>query len=532
MIQVTRWKIIVVSLALVFGVLFTLPNLLTAQQRAALPGFLPHQTLHLGLDLQGGVRLLYEVDTKALKKERLTALVEDIRKKLNDDQIGASEPSIDGDIVRVQISDPSKVDQALSTLQSLSQPLPTNPGIRDFTIAKGPSNTIEFSMPDQAAAAEAAGAVKQSIEIIRKRIDKQGTKAPTITTQGLTRIVIEAPGESDPEDLKNRIGKTAKLTFQMVDETASIEDAQAGHVPPGSVLLPEDNPREPFIVVKKRVQVSGEDLTNAFFTQDEYNRPAVGFRFNAKGAERFANVTTNNVDKRFAVVLDNRVISAPTIQTPITGGNGIITGNFTAESATELGDLLKSGSLPAPLVVLQQQTVSATLGDDAIQAGEISVVVGFAAIVVFMMLSYGGLFGGVSVLGLVLNGLLSLAFLSFSQATLTLPGIAGLILTLAVAVDANVLIYERTREEARAGRVPIAAADAGYSRAIITIIDANLTTLAAAVIMLFFGAGPVRGFAWTLSIGVFTSVFSAVMVSQVLLGLWFQWARPKRLPIL
>ncbi|HWE46821.1 MAG TPA: protein translocase subunit SecD [Caulobacteraceae bacterium] len=534
MIQVTRWKVIILSLALVFGVLFTLPNFLTPSQRDALPGFLPHATLHLGLDLQGGSQLLFQVDQPALKKAHLTALVEDIRKKLQDAQIGATEPAVDGDIVRVGITDPSKVDQAMATLQDLAQPLQSAPGTREFLISKN-GNSIVFTMPDQALKAETIAAVKQSIEIIRKRIDKTGTKAPNIVPQGLDRILIEAPGESDPEELKRLIGKTAKLTFQMVDLTASPEDVQAGTIPapPGTVLLPLDgDPRANWVLVRKRVLVSGEDLTNAFLSHDDYNKPAIGFRFNAKGAAKFADVTMNNIGKPFAIVLDNRVISDPRIDSAITGGNGIITGNFTADSASELADLLKSGSLPAKLDVIQQETVGSLLGKEAIKAGEISIAIGFVAIVIFMLLSYGGLFGGVSVLGLVLNGLLSLAFLSFTQATLTLPGIAGLILTLAVAVDANVLIYERTREEARAGRSPMAAADAGYSRALITIIDANLTTLVAALIMLALGSGPVRGFAWTLSIGVFTSVFSAVMVSQLLLGLWFRWSRPKKLPIL
>ena len=533
MIQVTRWKVVIVSLALVFGVLFTLPNFLTQAQRDAMPGFLPHATLHLGLDLQGGSQLLYQVDAVGLKKEKLTALVEDVRKKLQDAQIGATEPAVDGDVVRVGISDPTNVDRAMAALSDLSQPLVNAPGTRDFLISKSGSSIV-FTMPDQALKAETASAVQQSIEIIRKRIDKTGTQAPNIVSQGLNRILIEAPGESDPEDLKSRIGKTAKLTFQMVDQSVTAEDAQNGNVPPGSLLLPsDDTAREPYgVLVKKRVLVSGEDLTNAFATHDDYNHPAIGFRFDGKGSTKFANVTMNNVGKPFAIVLDGRVLSDPTIINAITNGNGIITGNFTADSATELSDLLKSGSLPAPLTVIQEETIGPLLGKAAIEAGEISIAIGFAAIVAFMLLSYGGLFGGVSVLGLVLNGLLSLAFLSFTQATLTLPGIAGLILTLAVAVDANVLIYERTREEARAGRSPMAAADAGYSRALITIVDANLTTLTAALIMLALGSGPVRGFAWTLSIGVFTSVFSAVMVSQLLLGLWFRWTKPKTLPIL
>ena len=501
MIQVTRWKVILISLALVFGILFTLPNFLTEEQRVARPGFMPHATLHLGLDLQGGSQLTYQVNGPELKKERLTALVEDVRKKLQDAQIGATEPAVDGDLVRVGISDPTQVDHALQTLQDLSQPVSGSAGVRDFLIAKGPGNSIVFTMPAAALKAETIAAVQQSIEIIRKRIDKTGVQSPNIVSQGLDRILIEAPGESNPEDLKSRIGQTAKLSFQMVDTSVSPEDVQSGAIPapPGTVLLKSDDAREPYLLVRRRVLVSGQDLTNAFLDHDQYNNPAIGMRFNARGAAQFADVTLNNQGKRFAIVLDNRVIEAPNIETPITNGQGQITSRtFTVDQVTELADLLKSGSLPAPLTEIEQETVGALLGQAAIRAGEISIAIGFAAIVVFMFLSYGGLFGGVSVLGLVLNGLLSLAFLSFTQATLTLPGIAGLILTLAVAVDANVLIYERTREEARAGRSPMAAADAGYSRALITIIDANLTTLTAALIMLALGSGPVRGFAWTL----------------------------------
>jgi preprotein translocase subunit SecD len=534
MIQVTRWKIIVVSLAVLFGVLFTLPNLLTPAQLKQLPGFLPHQTLHLGLDLQGGSYLMYEVDMKALKKERLTSLTEDVRKKLNDENIGAAEPVIDGDAVRVQITDPTKTGQALSALTTLSQPLADSPTVREFLVAPGPNNTVVFTMPDQAVKAEGVAAVKRSIGIILKRIDKSGARQPSVVSQGLTRIVIEAPGESDPEKIKELVGRTAHLTFQMVDQSMSVEEAQATHAPPGSIVLPLDDKNSPakFILVKKRVVVSGDDLTDAHYELDpEKNQPAIAFSFNGKGSEKFGNATLVNVGKPFAIILDDRVLEAPNIQTPIMNGHGQITGSFTPESASELAELLRNGALPARLIVQEQRTVGPGLGAEAVQAGEISVAIGAVLIVAFVMLSYGGLFGGVSVIGLVVNGLMMLGALSLTQATLTLPGIAGLILTLAVAVDANVLIYERMREEARAGRPPMSAADHGFSRAIITIIDANLTTLTAAVIMLWFGAGPVRGFAWTLSIGVFTSVFSAVMVSQVLLGLWLKFARPKKLPI-
>jgi len=346
------------------------------------------------------------------------------------------------------------------------------------------------------------------------------------------RIVLQAPGDNDPEALRRVIGQTAKLTFQMVDETVSPEQAQASGPPPGSVVLPQPNrPSEPFVVVKRRVLVSGEDLSAAYLDYNQQNQPAVGFRFNSNGARRFGDATARNVGKRFAVVLDGKVISAPVINQAIPGGQGIIEGGFTVESATELANLLEGGALPAPLKVEEQRTVGAELGQDAIDQGTVSLIVALICVLVFMVLSYGFTFGGISVLALLLNGLMIIAAMTMIGASLSLPGIAGLILTLAVAVDANVLIYERMRDEARAGRPPIVAMDAGFSRAMETILDANLTTLLAAAIMFFFGAGPVRGFAWTLAIGVFTSVFTAVLVTQVLLALWFRTFRPKKLPI-
>jgi protein-export membrane protein SecD len=301
-------------------------------------------------------------------------------------------------------------------------------------------------------------------------------------------------------------------------------------VPPGSVLLPGAAGAAPE-VVRRRVLVSGENLVRAAVGYDENNRPAVDFRFDGTGARRFGTATTQNVGKRFAIVLDNEIISAPTIINPITGGSGQITGGFDVAGAQDLVALLRGGSLPAPLNVEEQRTVGAELGQDAIEAGRISTIVAFLSVLAFMVLAYGFLFGGISVLALVINGLLIVAAMSLTGAALTLPGIAGLILTLAVAVDANVLIYERMREEVRAGRSAMAAMDAGFSRAMVTILDANITTLVAALIMFQFGSGPVRGFAWTLTIGVFTSVFTAVLVTQIALAWWFRAARPKTLPI-
>lgn len=532
MMTLSRWKVIAVVAAAIFALLFSLPNVLSPEAREALPAPF-RQTLNLGLDLQGGSHLLLEVDTAALRVERLTNLTEDVRTTLRNEEIAFSNLGEANGVISVTITDPAQADAAARALRTnIGSPLVGAPGGRDVAIDRdGARLTARFV--DEAMAAEASRAVEQSIEIIRRRVDELGTREPTIIRQGADRIVVQAPGESDPEQLRNVIGQTAKLTFQMVDETADLAAAMEGRVPPGSEVLPnEDGTGAPVIVVRRRALVSGEMLTDA---QQEFDpqtgEAVVAFRFNSDGARRFGDVTSRNIGKRFAIVLDGKVISAPVIQSAITGGRGQITGNFTPETANQLAVLLRAGALPAPLTVEEQRTVGAELGADAVRAGQVSTAIGFVAILVFMVLSYGLLFGGISVVALLINGALILALMSVFQATLTLPGIAGLILTLAVAVDANVLIYERMRDEIRAGRSAIAAMDAGFSRAMSAIIDANVTTILAALIMFQFGSGPVRGFAWTLSIGVLTSVFTAVLVTQVLLALWFRTARPKTLPI-
>jgi preprotein translocase subunit SecD len=529
MLTLSRWKIALVLGSLLFGLLFTLPNVLPRAARAQLPGWLPHQTLNLGLDLQGGSYLLLEVDTAALKKERLTNLTEDVRTRLRAEQIEFTELGVVVDRVTVRITDPTQVDRAYSILNgALGERLIT--GGRDITVKTTPSQHIEIAFVPQASAAAARDAVTRSIEIIRKRIDALGTKEPIITQQGSDRIVVQAPGESDPEKLKAVIGKTAKLTFQMVDTAVPPEDVAAARIPPDDEMLPSDDRYAPAYVVKKRSVVTGEMLTNATGAHDENNSPAVAFSFNGQGSRRFGEVTSQNLGKPFAIVLDKRVISAPTIRSAITAGNGQITGNFTEESAHDLALLLKSGALPAPLNVVEQHTVGAELGADAVRAGQISILIGAVLIFAFIVLAYG-LFGTFAAAALIVNGLIIVGAMSLTQATLTLPGIAGLVLTLAVAVDANVLIYERMRDEVRGGRAAMSAADSGFRRAIVTIIDANVTTLVAAIIMFQFGSGPVKGFAWTLFIGVISSVFTAVLITQVLIGWWFRAFRPKSLPI-
>ena len=531
MITVSRWRVILVVLAALYGILFTLPNVLPASVRDSLPAFLPKQTLNLGLDLQGGSYLLYEVDTAALRTEQLTNLVEDTRTTLREAEIDFTGLGVVNGEVNARINDPAKVEEAAKLLrQSVGTALAGVAGGRDVTVGIAPDQRIRVAYVAQALDAQAAKAVEQSIEVIRRRIDELGTKEPDIRRQGTNRISIAAPGESDPQKLKDIVGQTAKLTFQMVDETADIAQAQQGRLPPGTMLMPGDD-FQPFYVVKRRALVTGEMLTDAQGSFDQRTgRPVVTFRFNGMGARRFADATAQNVGKRFAIVLDNKVISAPNINEPITGGSGQISGNFTTESANNLAILLRAGALPAPLTVQEQQTVSAELGADAIRAGAISLIIGGLAIIVFIVLAYG-LFGVFAALALIVNVLLILGIMSMTQATLTFPGIAGLILTLAVAVDANVLIYERVRDEAHAGRTPIMALEHGYSRALVSILDANITSAISAIIMFQFGSGPIRGFAWTLLIGVVTSVFTAVVITQVLIGFWFRARKPKTLPI-
>jgi len=531
MLTLSRWKIIAVTLSVIFGILFSLPNVLPQKTLDAMPSWLPHQKLNLGLDLQGGSYLLYEVDTDALHRERLSNLMEDTRTQLRSEQIPFGELTQQGEVVSVRIGDATRYDAALNLLRkNLGAPLAGVIGGKDVTISGKGDNRIEVSFVPEAARADAAKAVDQSIETIRRRIDSLGTKEPSINRQGTNRIMIQAAGESDPEKLKNIIGKTAKLTFQMVDETATAEDIQAGRIPPGSVLVQSEDQYAPYYVLKKRALVSGEELTSASQTFDQNGRPAVGFAFNGQGSRKFGDATARNVGKKFAIVLDNKVLSAPVINSALPGGSGIITGNFTVESANELSLLLRSGALPAPLNVEDQRTVTAELGADAVKAGSISLAIGAASMFVFVILAYG-LFGGFAAIALVVNVLLIIGIMSFSQATLTFPGIAGLILTLAVAVDANVLIYERMRDEANAGRTPMAAADHGYKLALTSILDANITSLISGLIMFSFGSGPVKGFAWTLVIGVFTSLFTAIFITQVLIGWWFKATKPKKLPI-
>ena len=528
MLALSRWKIAVVLISVIYGLLFSLPNVLPDSVLAQWPSFLPHQRLNLGLDLQGGSSLLYEVDTDALKKQRLADLQEEASQELRDAQIQFSGLNSGAGVVALKISDITQTEAAATALGKVGGTVQGSG--REVLVTHDAVGNFQIALTQTAIQQGVRNAVAQSIEIIRRRIDLLGTKEPDIRQQGTDRIAIEAPGESDPQKLKDVVGQTAKLTFQMVDETAPAQAADTV-VPPDDQVLSFEEKGTPFLTVKRRVSVDGGMLTHAQQGFDpQTNYPVVEFRLNGAGAHRFGQVTSENVGHRFAIILDNKVIEAPVIQSPIIGGQGQISGNFTVDSANQLALLLNSGALPAQLKVIEQGTVGADLGADAVRAGVTGLAIGAVLIFAFIILAYG-LFGVFAALALVVNLLMMFGALSMTQATLTLPGIAGLILTMAVAVDANVLIYERMRDEANSGRAAMAAADAGYRRALTSILDANVTTMISALIMFSFGAGPVKGFAWTLSIGVVTSVFSAVLVTQLLIGWWFRVTRSKTLPI-
>jgi preprotein translocase subunit SecD len=375
-------------------------------------------------------------------------------------------------------------------------------------------------------------AVDQSIQIVERRVNELGTVEPLIQRQGADRILVQVPGLGDPQRLIDLVGKTAKLTFRMVDTSVSADQAQQGRLPLDSEVV-KGSKKEggQTYVLEKRVMVSGEDLTDAQPGFDQRtSEPIVSFKFNINGARRFAQVTQENVGRPFAIVLDNEVISAPVIREPILGGSGQISGNFTVQGANDLAILLRAGALPAPLTIIEERTVGPGLGQDSIEAGKRSSYVGAAMVVIFMFLTYG-LFGLFANIAVAINVAMIFGVLSLLNATLTLPGIAGIVLTVGIAVDSNVLIYERIREEVRAGRTPITAIDAGFSRALATIMDSNITTFIAAAVLFYIGTGPVRGFAVTLGIGIVTTVFTAFTLTRLIVAMWVRWWRPKTVPI-
>jgi protein-export membrane protein SecD len=538
MLQIPTWQRVLTYLILVLGFLIALPNALPNSVLDRMPHWLPTNTVALGLDLQGGSYLLLEVELDQVQKDRLESLLGDIRSTLRKNHIGLTDVQMTADAVSLRILDNDRFEDAKSLIAGLNPSVNGSVlsiGTKGYDLMTPGNNVIVMKMTETYINETNNDILSQSLEVVRKRIDQLGTREPQLSRQGDNRIVVQVPGLSDPKHLVELLGKTAKMTFQMVDETASIEQAQKGIVPIGSELLYQDSPvkgqpPQP-IVVEKHVVVAGDRLTNAQASFDpQTGQPSVNFTFDNVGAREFGEATKENVGRRFAIILDGKVIEAPVIQQVILGGSGQITGNFTVQSSTDLAGLLRAGALPAPLRVIEQRTTGPELGNDQINAGKFSTLAGLALVAIFMVLRYG-LFGFFADIALTLNVILLLALMTLLGMTLTLPGIAGIVLTMGMAVDANVLIYERIREEIRNGRSIIASIDQGFIRARATIFDANMTHLIAAVILFQLGSGPVRGFAWALGLGIITSFFTAVMVTRLIVFSWFQAARPKQLAI-
>ena len=554
MLQIDLWKRILIVAMCVIGLFLALPNAFytrvethndalkalsaagQADQTGAAvstdwPGFLPSALVNLGLDLRGGAHLLAEVQVSDVYASRMQAMWPEVRNALRAERavIGTirlqpSEP----DRLEVKISQPEGTERAIEVIRSLARPVVSVSSVGETDIVvSAQDGVLQVQLSEAEKLATDDRTVKQALEIIRRRIDEVGTREPTIQRQGTSRILIQVPGIGSASELKAIIGTTAQLTFQPVVGRASGVDAPAGS---GNEILPSLDEEGVFFKLEKAPVVTGEELVDAQPSFDQNGRPAVSFRFNTSGARKFGNYTAENIGNPFAIVLDDEVISAPVIQSHIAGGSGIITGRFTVEETTNLAVLLRAGALPAGLDFLEERTIGPELGADSIQAGKLACVVAFAAVLGFMILSYG-LFGVFANIALIVNVGLIFGLLSLIGATLTLPGIAGIVLTIGMAVDANVLIFERIREELKSARGPARAIELGYEKALSAILDANITTFITAVILFAMGSGPVRGFAITLGLGILTSVFTAIFVTRLMIVVWFENRRPKTIEV-
>lgn len=532
MLDFPRWKVWLVSLTLLLGFIFAVPTFLPERAFNSLPGFLQAR-VNLGLDLSGGSHILLEADPGEIAAARLENIEEQVRTELRRAQprISIGDISRKGGKLSFMVRDSAQVDAAVERIRPLTQGAGMT-GQRDFNVEVVDSTTIVLT-PTQAGLDNAIDqAMEVAKEVIDRRINEMGTREPTIIRQGANRIVVQVPGLQDPAALKNLLGQTAKLEFKLVDYAADPAQVAQGRAPVGSEVLPyPDNPSgSPVIAVKRQVMVSGEDLIDAQQGFDpQNNQPVVNIRFNGAGGKKFGRVTSENVNRPFAIILDGKVLSAPNINEPILGGSAQISGNFTVDSANQLAIALRSGKLPVALTVVEERTVGPDLGADSIRKGVIASVIATAAVLAFMLVTYGR-FGFYANLALVANILLIIAIMAIFNATLTLPGIAGFVLTIGAAVDANVLINERIREEQRKGRPIIQTIETGYKEASRAIFDANITNVIAAALMFYFGSGPIKGFAVVLTIGIVTSVFTAVTVSRLLVSRWLR-SRPAALVI-
>ncbi len=541
MLHFSKWKMFSILAVVILGIFLALPNLFTEKTLNSLPDWFPKNQVSLGLDLQGGVHLQIKVQEEDILEDRLVTLVSDVRALMRDKDkgpLGYSGISGKGDKVTIRLRNVEDGPKTQKRLASMLEPVTSSNailgglGIIEVDFKEVSPLIYQYSLTEQGIAERLRSAVSQSIEVIRRRVDELGTTEPVIRRQGDDRIIIQVPGFNDPERLKKIIGETAKLSFHMVDESMSSRDADANRPPIGSEVIDTAEPEsgEARLLIKKRVDIAGEDLVDSQQGFDQRtNEPVVTFRFNNKAARKFCQLSSANVGKRFAIVLDKVSISAPVIRDAICGGSGQISGSFTAQGANDLAVLMRAGALPADITFVEERTVGSSLGKDSIEAGKFASIIAGVLVIVFMLLAYGTL-GIIANVALIANIIIIVGVLSLLGATLTLPGIAGIVLTMGMAVDANVLIYERIREERRAGRSVVQAIDTGFRQALGTILDANITTLIAAFILFYLGSGPVKGFAVTLAIGIITSVFTAFTVTRLLVAMWLRWKKPKELP--
>jgi len=544
MLKFSRFQTAGVVGLIVLAALFAMPNFLSEDARGNLPSFLPKGTINLGLDLQGGSYLLLGVDTDKVIDDRMRAVMSDIRRELRPSRaVGRDRISIDNmafnantDVVTLRIRNAEQVEDAETRVRDITRSAGGagfGLGFRSYIVSVNGSR-IDVRMTPEAMTNYANEAVRDSIEVVRRRIDPAGNKEVSIQPQGANRIVVQVPGDDDPEALKSIINRTGQLSFHRHDPSVNPTDAAAGLLPPGRMLVPfadsEAQGQLPMVLFEE-AEVTGDMVVNASAgPSSDAGGFQINFSFDNRGARRFAEYTRDNIGSIFAIVLDGKIISAPTIQSAITQGSGRITGSFTALEAAETALLIRSGALPAELTTMEQRSVGPDLGQDSIEAGAKALIIGFAAVIIYMIVSYGR-FGVYADLALIANVVLIAGVLSLFGSTLTLPGIAGIVLTIGMAVDANVLIFERIREELLSGKVPIKAAEIGYDKARSAIIDANVTTFLAALIMFQLGAGPVRGFAITLAVGVVTSVFTAYVVTRIFAGGYLLAKRPKELAL-
>ncbi|WP_099867782.1 protein translocase subunit SecDF [Pararhizobium haloflavum] len=534
MLYFARWKTVLIWLVVLAGVIMAAPNLVSQDRLNAMPDWLPKRQMTLGLDLQGGVHLLLEVDRADIEEERLRTAESDVRQLLREAGVGYTGLSASDGRVQFRVRDEAEIETARSALEELTQPVSTSMfaggSITELEASEPEPGRLVYTLTEAGIDHRVSTAVSQSVEVVRRRIDELGTTEPVIQRQGTNRVLVQVPGEADPQRVKDLIGQTARLAFRMVDTSMPAQEAANGRPPANSeVLYSVEEPRVPYLVERQEL-VSGENLTDAQAGFDQRtNEPIVTFRFDTRGAQRFGAATQRNVGVPFAIVLDNEVISAPVIREPILGGTGQISGSFTAETANDLAILLRAGALPADLTVIEERAIGPGLGADSISAGQTASLIGAVLVVAFMIVAYGQL-GVIANLALIANVTLIIAVLTLLGATLTLPGIAGIVLTMGMAVDSNVLIFERVKEEQRQGRSLIQSLDAGFSRAMATVIDANMTTLIAAVILFYLGSGPVRGFAITLAIGIITTVFTAFTLTRWLIAAWLRRMKPKQIP--